>query len=97
MAGAGIAALAAGAVTFQTANASEVPADAAPRTLSVQAAGNLASTLLQAGLLVLMGTPMARVLLSCLEYVRQRDWFFAVSGLAVLVVLGITVWQATRL
>ncbi|GGT70962.1 S1 family peptidase [Streptomyces althioticus] len=47
MAGAGVAALAAGAVTFQTANASEVPADAAPRTLSVQAAGNLASTLLQ--------------------------------------------------
>ncbi|MGX9876975.1 S1 family peptidase [Streptomyces cellulosae] len=47
MAGAGIAALAAGAVTFQTANASEVPAGAAPRTLSVQAAGNLASTLLQ--------------------------------------------------
>ncbi|MGW3251722.1 alpha-lytic protease prodomain-containing protein [Streptomyces fungicidicus] len=47
MAGAGIAALAAGAVTFQTANASEPPADAAPRTLSVQAAGKLASTLAQ--------------------------------------------------
>jgi uncharacterized membrane protein len=56
----------------------------------------LASPLLNAGLLVLMGTPMARVLLSCLEYIRQRDWFFAVSGLAVLAVLGITVWQATR-
>ncbi|MGW9400509.1 S1 family peptidase [Streptomyces sp. NPDC055642] len=47
MAGAGIAALAAGAVTFQTANASEVPADIAPRTLSVHAAGKLASTLAQ--------------------------------------------------
>ncbi|MGW4108840.1 S1 family peptidase [Streptomyces sp. NPDC004976] len=47
MAGAGIAALAAGAVTFQTANASEVPADVAPRTLSVHAAGKLASTLAQ--------------------------------------------------
>ncbi|MFI5571424.1 S1 family peptidase [Streptomyces sp. NPDC051740] len=45
MAGAGIAALAAGAVTFQTANASEVPADSAPRTLSIGAAGKLASTL----------------------------------------------------
>ncbi len=65
--------------------------------LQLATGGPLASTLLQAGLLVLMGTPMARVLLSCLEYVRQRDWFFAVSGLAVLVVLGITVWQATRL
>ncbi|KOV22045.1 S1 family peptidase [Streptomyces heliomycini] len=47
VAGAGIAALAAGAVTFQTANASEVPADFAPRTLSVGAAGKLASTLTQ--------------------------------------------------
>ncbi|MER7490195.1 S1 family peptidase [Streptomyces sp. NPDC126497] len=45
VAGAGIAALAAGAVTFQTANASEVPADSAPRTLSAGAAGKLASTL----------------------------------------------------
>ncbi|MFJ3549315.1 S1 family peptidase [Streptomyces sp. NPDC090114] len=47
MAGAGIAALAAGAVTFQTANASEPPADAAPRTLSIGAAGKLASALAQ--------------------------------------------------
>ncbi|MFI1420520.1 S1 family peptidase [Streptomyces sp. NPDC020731] len=47
MAGAGIAALAAGAVTFQTANASEIPADSAPRTLSIGAAGKLASTLAQ--------------------------------------------------
>ncbi|MFJ2952244.1 S1 family peptidase [Streptomyces sp. NPDC087226] len=47
MAGAGIAALAAGAVTFQTANASEPPAAAAPRTLSIGAAGKLASTLAQ--------------------------------------------------
>ncbi|WP_455431692.1 S1 family peptidase [Streptomyces capillispiralis] len=47
MAGAGIAALAAGAVTFQTANASEAPADSAPRTLSITAAGKLASTLAQ--------------------------------------------------
>ena len=65
--------------------------------LQLTVGGPFASMLLQAGLLVLMGTPMARVLLSCLEYIRQRDWFFAVSGLAVLVVLGITVWQATRL
>ncbi|MFF8033450.1 MULTISPECIES: S1 family peptidase [unclassified Streptomyces] len=47
MAGAGVAALAVGAVTFQTANASEAPADSAPRTLSVAAAGKLASTLAQ--------------------------------------------------
>ncbi|WP_455680467.1 S1 family peptidase [Streptomyces hirsutus] len=43
--GAGIAALVAAGVTFQTANASESPEAPAPRTLSVTAAGNLASTL----------------------------------------------------
>ena len=64
--------------------------------LALTVGGGLASGLLEAGLLVLMGTPMARVLLSCLEYIRQRDWFFAISGFAVLVVLGVTVWQATR-
>ncbi|MEU1695834.1 S1 family peptidase [Streptomyces hirsutus] len=45
MTGAGIAALVAAGVTFQTANASESPEAPAPRTLSVTAAGNLASTL----------------------------------------------------
>ncbi|MFB8247860.1 S1 family peptidase [Streptomyces sp. NPDC001046] len=45
VAGAGIAALVAAGVTFQTANASESPRPSAPRTLSVAAAGKLASTL----------------------------------------------------
>ncbi|MCT7355572.1 S1 family peptidase [Streptomyces sp. 15-116A] len=45
MAGAGVVALVAAGVTFQTANASETPAGSGPRTLSVAAAGKLASTL----------------------------------------------------
>ncbi|MER6126172.1 S1 family peptidase [Streptomyces sp. NPDC001795] len=45
MAGAGIAALIAAGVTFQNANASEAPKTEAPQTLSVTAAGKLASTL----------------------------------------------------
>ncbi|GAA0650597.1 S1 family peptidase [Streptomyces thermocarboxydovorans] len=45
MAGGAVVALVAAAVTFQTANASETPAESAPRTLSVTAAGKLASTL----------------------------------------------------
>jgi streptogrisin D len=45
VAGAGITALVAAGVTFQTANASESPGTAAPKTLSVAAAGKLASTL----------------------------------------------------
>ncbi|CAL9411810.1 Streptogrisin-D [Streptomyces sp. enrichment culture] len=45
MAGAGITALVAAGVTFQTANANETPEASGPRTLSVAAAGKLASTL----------------------------------------------------
>ncbi|MFI7387936.1 S1 family peptidase [Streptomyces sp. NPDC049813] len=45
VAGAGIAALAAAGITFQTANASTEAPDPAPRTLSVAKAGNLASAL----------------------------------------------------
>ncbi|WP_320785077.1 S1 family peptidase [Streptomyces sp. CRN 30] len=46
VAGAGIAALVAAGVSFQTANASEAPAEVSPETLSATAAGKLASTLL---------------------------------------------------
>ena len=60
------------------------------------APGSRSAFLLDAGLIVLMGTPMARVLLSCAEYVRQRDWFFAVNAGAVLVVLALTIWQAWK-
>ena len=45
LAGAGVAALVAAGVTFQTANASEPAKSSAPRTLSVAAAGKLASAL----------------------------------------------------
>ena len=64
--------------------------------LALAAPGPAADLLLQIGLLVLMGTPMARVLLTCVEYVRERDWFFALNAAGVLVVLGITIWQAWR-
>ncbi len=58
------------------------------------APGDVSAFLLNAGLLVLMGTPMLRVALSCAEYVRERDWFFAAAALGVLVVLGVTIWAA---
>ncbi|GHH18319.1 S1 family peptidase [Streptomyces lanatus] len=45
VAGAGIAALVAAGVTLQTANASETPEASTPKTLSITAAGKLASTL----------------------------------------------------
>ncbi|HTV03166.1 MAG TPA: DUF1634 domain-containing protein [Luteitalea sp.] len=64
--------------------------------MTLTVGGPVAGGLLNAGLLVLMGTPMTRVLISCVEYIRERDWFFAISGIAVLLVLAVTVWQATR-
>lgn len=42
--------------------------------------------LLHAGLMVLMGTPVLRVVVSCIEFVRTRDWFYV---LVTLLVLGI--------
>ena len=56
--------------------------------------GRAADLLLDAGLIVLMGTPMMRVVLSCAEYIRERDWFFALSAFGVLVVLAITIYTA---
>jgi len=65
-------------------------------TLALASPGHVADVLLQAGLVVLMATPMARVLITCVEYIRERDWFFAINALGVLAVLGITIWHAWR-
>jgi uncharacterized membrane protein len=42
--------------------------------------------LLGTGLLVLMGTPIARVAVSVIEFARSREWWFV---LCTLVVLGL--------
>ena len=55
------------------------------------------NTLLNAGLLVLMATPMLRVLLSIVEYVRMQDWFFAATTLAVIAELSVTVLSALKI
>jgi len=44
-------------------------------------------TLLGAGLLVLMGTPIARVAVSVVEFARTREWWFVLCTLVVLVLL----------
>ena len=56
----------------------------------------ISAPFLHAGLVVLMATPMARVLVSFVEYLRERDWFFAATTLAVLAVLVATVAVAIR-
>jgi uncharacterized membrane protein len=60
------------------------------------APGPLSAKLLNAGLLVLMATPMLRVLLSVVEYLRMGDWFFVATTLAVIAELSITVLSAFR-
>jgi hypothetical protein len=52
---------------------------------------SIANALLTAGLLILMATPILRVVVSLVEYTRMRDWFFATTTLVVLIVLAVTV------
>jgi len=48
----------------------------------------LAQMLLEAALIVLLVTPAARVVVSIIEYVRERDWLFVALTLVVLAALG---------
>lgn len=50
--------------------------------------------LLNGGLAVLMATPLLRVVVSIVEYVRLRDWFFVATTVAVLVELSVTMIYA---
>jgi uncharacterized membrane protein len=50
--------------------------------------------LLNAGLIVLMATPIVRVIVSAVEYVQLRQWFFVVVTLVVLAELTVTVGVA---
>jgi uncharacterized membrane protein len=43
--------------------------------------------LMDTGLIVLMATPVLRVVLSIAEYARERDWLFAAAAAAVLAIL----------
>ena len=50
--------------------------------------------LLNAGLIVLMATPIMRVIVSVAEYVQLRQWFFVAVTLIVLAELSLTVGVA---
>jgi uncharacterized membrane protein len=54
-------------------------------------AGRASTLTLTTGLVVLMLTPLARVVASLVAYVRLRDWFFAATTVIVFVVL-IAAW-----
>ena len=53
--------------------------------------GRVATLTLTTGLVVLMLTPLARVVASLVAYVRLRDWFFVATTVLVFVVL-IAAW-----
>jgi uncharacterized membrane protein len=50
-------------------------------------AGPVANFLLNAGIVILLATPVARVVVSIVEYVRERDWRFATLTIIVLLEL----------
>lgn len=49
--------------------------------------GALAAFLLNAGIVVLLATPLARVVVSTVQYASQRDWPFAALTFIVLLEL----------
>jgi uncharacterized membrane protein len=53
--------------------------------------GRPANLLMTGGLVVLMLTPLARVIASLVTYVKLRDWFFVGTTVLVLLVL-IAAW-----
>ncbi|HEY7444753.1 MAG TPA: DUF1634 domain-containing protein [Vicinamibacterales bacterium] len=63
--------------------------------LTLASAGReLAPLLALIGLITLMATPVARVVMSTVSYVRRRDWLFVALTLIVLVQLAASVVAA---
>jgi uncharacterized membrane protein len=50
-------------------------------------AGTIAPLLLQTGIVILLATPVARVVVSVVQYVGERDWTFTALTVVVLVEL----------
>lgn len=57
-------------------------------------APRLSRIALHTGLIILMGTPMMRVVVSMAEYMRRRDWVFVGVTLIVLLELAASVIDA---
>lgn len=49
--------------------------------------GSVANAVLTSGLVILLATPAARVVVSVAEYARERDWLFVALTLTVLLAL----------
>ncbi len=62
----------------------------------VPSAAGAAKILLNAGLIVLMATPVGRVVISVGEYALERDWLFVVLTTIVLLELAAGVYTAVH-
>jgi len=62
----------------------------------ISGTGDVSMRLLTLGVLVLIATPVARVVLSAVSYLRSRDWTFAVLTLIVLGELVASIAAAIR-
>jgi uncharacterized membrane protein len=67
---------------------------AAGLILTIVGRDTLAGALLPAGLWILMATPATRVIVSVMEYIRERDWLFVALTLTVLLALAASVLAA---
>jgi len=59
-------------------------------------AAGMPNALLTAGLVALLATPVSRVLVSVVVYLRSRDWVFAALTVIVLLELALSVFAAFR-
>ena len=55
---------------------------------------DLSRLLLSTGVITLLATPAGRVVVSVIEYIRERDWVFVLLTLIVLSALGASVLAA---
>ena len=55
--------------------------------LSLATGGSVARFLLNAGIVILLATPVARVIVSIVQYIGARDWRFATLTIIVLLEL----------
>jgi uncharacterized membrane protein len=61
--------------------------------------GDVPHRLLNIGLVILMATPITRVLVSLVDEIRSRNWFFAIITALVVALLSATLtvaWRALR-
>ncbi len=65
-------------------------------TAFLEGTGTLARVLLNAGVVLLIATPVARVAMSTIGYARRRDWLFVVLTTIVLAELVASLIAAIR-